>query len=97
MAASCLHYLSAYFGNAKPAEHVLDCALNTSTDCRIMKPEDKLHVVWVATEGGDFDDAALQSYRDAMQAAKVRTCSANAFCAANSGNAVQSTQPQGHC
>ena len=49
--------------------------LNQDTHCRIMKPADKLHVVWVATEGGDFDDAALQSYRDAMQAAKVRTCS----------------------
>ena len=40
--------------------------------CRILKPGDKLHVVWVTTEGGDFDNAALQLYKDAMKAAKVR-------------------------
>ncbi len=34
--------------------------------CRILKPGDKLHVVWVTTEGGDFDNAALQLYKDAM-------------------------------
>ncbi len=40
--------------------------------CRILKPGDKLHVVWVTTEGGDFDNASLQLYKDAMKAAKVR-------------------------
>ncbi len=40
--------------------------------CRILKPGDKLHVVWVMTEGGDFDNTALQLYKDAMKAAKVR-------------------------
>ena len=39
---------------------------------RILKPGDKLHVVWVTTEGGDFDNTALQLYKDAMKAAKVR-------------------------
>ena len=38
---------------------------------RICKPGDKLHVAWVTTEGGDYDNAALQMYRDAMQEAKV--------------------------
>lgn len=42
--------------------------------CRILKPGDKLHVVWVTTEGGDFDNADLQSYKDAMKAAKVCAC-----------------------
>ncbi|DBA85324.1 hypothetical protein WJX79_008291 [Trebouxia sp. C0005] len=42
---------------------------------QILKPGDKLHVVWVTTEGGDFDNADLQSYKDAMKAAKVEgTC-----------------------
>ena len=40
--------------------------------CRILKPGDELHVVWVTTEGGDFDNAALQFYKDAMKAAKAR-------------------------
>lgn len=39
--------------------------------CRISKPGDKLHVVWVTTTGGDNDDAALQTYKDAMREAKV--------------------------
>ena len=39
--------------------------------CRICKPGDKLHVVWVTTTGGDDDDAALQTYKDAMREAKV--------------------------
>ena len=29
-------------------------------------------MVWVTTEGGDFDNTALQLYKDAMKAAKVR-------------------------
>ena len=42
--------------------------------CRICKPGDKLHVVWVTTMGGDYDDAALQMYKDAMHEAKVHSC-----------------------
>ena len=37
-----------------------------------MKPGDKLHVVWITTEGGDYDNAGLQPYKEAMSAAKVR-------------------------
>jgi len=51
---------------------VLNVCLHVRHLCRILKPGDKLHVVWVTTEGGDFDNAALQSYKDAMEAAKVR-------------------------
>jgi len=36
-----------------------------------MKPGDKLHVVWVTTEGGDYDNTALQPYKDAMKEAQV--------------------------
>ena len=48
--------------------------------CRIMKPGDKLHVVWVTTEGGDFDNAALQAYKDAMHSAKVPLPFCFVFC-----------------
>lgn len=39
--------------------------------CRICKPGDKLHVVWVTTTGADDSDATLQTYKDAMHEAKV--------------------------
>ena len=44
---------------------------NTTFQCRVCKPNDKVHVVWVTTEGGDIDNTVLKPYEEALQRAKV--------------------------
>lgn len=40
--------------------------------CRVCKPNDKVHVVWVTTEGGDYDNTVLKPYEEALHEAKVK-------------------------
>ena len=66
MHAWCLPIITGAAWGYPKAAKIWNCNLY-----RICKPGDKLHVVWVTTTGGDYDDAALQTYKDAMHEAKV--------------------------